>query len=79
MRVYAIVGVDRRTLTYEEFLSLWLNVDAHWRRFNFNSAVAAAVANGSGRMVREWITAAVDGEAKQQEWRNWDAFRFLSD
>ena len=78
MRVYRIVGLDNRTLTYDEFFGLWLNVEGAIQSGNFHSAVAGSVASGRSKMPREWIEAAVQGTSGVQEWRNWDTMRLLS-
>lgn len=78
MKVYRWTGIDNRTLTYDQFFQLWLNVDDTAAADNFNQAVAGSVAIGNHKLPRQWIAAAVDGESDVSEWRNWDTMRLLN-
>lgn len=77
MKVYSRTGLDNRTLTYDDFVCLALNVEDDTASENFNNAVSVAIGMGKGRIPRAWIDAAVEGQSGAAEWKNWDVFRLM--
>jgi hypothetical protein len=72
--VAARYGLGGLTPTYDQFVSLWLNLPATQAAANFHAAVAATVAAGSP-LPDDWIRAALDTPTEVSRWRTWDLRR----
>lgn len=74
--VAAVYGLGGWTPTYEEFVSLRLNVDDSLAALGFYSAVAATAAGGES-IPDGWIGAAITNPLEAGQWRRWDLRRGL--
>lgn len=77
MKVYRWTGIDNRTLSYDDFFCLWLNVEDATGSDNFHNAVSTSVALGKGRIPKAWIESAVQGTSGVHQWKNWDNLRLM--
>lgn len=73
-RVAAVYGLGGFTPSYDEFVSLYLNLPDRVAAENFHRAVAAAVAGGEP-IPDDWIASATEDPTEASRWRRWDLRR----